>query len=569
MKRWIALIIVTLLGLAAIVLSERRKVDVSASPEALLYLVADTEQELTRMPVNFTRMSDVAEIRIGDELVRSYAAGERQSDDAEAATNRTIEQYLTRVGMPLTAHLHRKLPYKFHYLPLPYFVNAFALPGGHVYIGEGLLSVMDSEDELAAVLGHELEHIDHYHCAERVQQEEALRKIPLGELVALPIEVFTAGYSKDQELEADREGTRLAVEAGYSANGAIRMFETFARFYDEVQAKAKTPQDEASQMVLQTLEGYFRSHPLPAERIAQIQRLIASEGWTPHAERDLAIAYFFLTVKAEDALQAHKYPQAEHLAAESLRLQAGQLKALRVLARAQFAQANFSAAAEAYRKVLFTDPSQPELIAIYAQSLAAADRKSAITEFRRWESGLKGEKSADSRVADAGLALLAGEPEPAQRLGVELLRPGSDPQIPERAGELGWWFYLAGNYDTSANLLSSAEQLRPGGPQIRLRLAWTQMELRRYSDAMQVLQTLIYEPTRQPEINMARAVVHWLAQDHDEALIVFNAALHGQPEWENPNWVRALYSPQVAQAIQEMLAERARRAQKAKSAAAR
>src|SRR5277367_3164807 len=112
MKRWIALTIVVLLGLAAIVVSEQRKVEVSASPEALLYLVADTEQELTRMPVNFTRMTDDEEIRIGDELARSHAAGEEHNDDAEAATNRTIEQYLTRVGTALAAHMHRKLPYK-------------------------------------------------------------------------------------------------------------------------------------------------------------------------------------------------------------------------------------------------------------------------------------------------------------------------------------------------------------------------------------------------------------------------------------------------------------------------
>jgi hypothetical protein len=57
-------------------------------------------------------------------------------------------------------------------------------------VGGGLLERMDSEDELAAVIGHEIEHIDHYHCAERVPREEALRKIPLGGLVALPIEVF-------------------------------------------------------------------------------------------------------------------------------------------------------------------------------------------------------------------------------------------------------------------------------------------------------------------------------------------------------------------------------------------
>ena len=71
-------------------------------------------------------------------------------------------------------------------------INAFALPGGHVYVGGGLLQLMDSEDELAAVLGHEIEHIDHYDCGERVQREQALRRIPLGVIVALPVEVFEA-----------------------------------------------------------------------------------------------------------------------------------------------------------------------------------------------------------------------------------------------------------------------------------------------------------------------------------------------------------------------------------------
>src|SRR5438309_10241930 len=106
-------------------------------------------------------------------------------------------------------------------------VNAFALPGGHVFVGGGLLRFMDTEDQLAAVLGHEVEHIDHYHCAERVQVEARLRGIPLSGLIDLPIKFFQQGYTKEQELEADREGTTLAVMAGYSAEGAIRMFETF------------------------------------------------------------------------------------------------------------------------------------------------------------------------------------------------------------------------------------------------------------------------------------------------------------------------------------------------------
>ena len=159
------------------------------------------------------------------------------------------------------------------------FVNAFALPGGHVYIGAGLMAQMDSEDELAAVLGHEIEHIDHRHAAERVEIEERLRRVPLGELATLPLALFEAGYSKDQELQADAEGTGLAVEAGYSPLGAIRMFDTYDRLYREYVRRAESPQEELSSVAIETLEGYFRTHPLPSERIEQIKNLIAENNW--------------------------------------------------------------------------------------------------------------------------------------------------------------------------------------------------------------------------------------------------------------------------------------------------
>src|ERR1700733_4598430 len=217
MKRWVALSGIVLMGIAAIWVSERRRVDAPAGPAAVLYLVADTEQELTRMPVRFTRMSDEEEISIGDQLAKNYSWTGPNENFPEF---QEVEAYLTQGGSRLAPNAPRKLSYKFHYIPDRSLVNAFALPGGHVFVGGGLLALMDSEDELAAVMGHEIEHIDHYHCAERVQQEQALRRIPLGGLIEMPVEVFEAGYSKDQELEADREGTRLAVEDGYSANGA-------------------------------------------------------------------------------------------------------------------------------------------------------------------------------------------------------------------------------------------------------------------------------------------------------------------------------------------------------------
>jgi predicted Zn-dependent protease len=565
MKRWILLAGIVAAGVAAIVVSERHQVDTPASPAALLYLVADTEQELTRMPVRFTRMSDAEEIRIGDQLASMYSG--EISDRNKQADTLTIERYLRQVGGSLAGHAHRRLPYRFHYIPDQYMINAFALPGGHVYVGAGLLALMDSEDELAAVIGHEIEHVDHYHCADRAQQEEALRHIPLGGLVAIPIEVFEAGYSKDQELEADREGTRLAVEAGYSANGAIRMFETFDRLYQKYRfgdrGRAKTPQEELSQIALQTLQGYFRSHPLPAERVAQIQKLIAGEGWPARPERDLAVAYIFWTARAQAALNARQYAQAEQLAARSLKLRPEQPEAWDTLARAQFAQAEFSEAASSFRKLLETDPKKVNIVESFAMALAAAGRQTAAGEFRAWVDSLPGQKPRNAEVEQAGLSLLAGDAVAAHKFEQEL-QLSSDGWAPDYMGELGWWCYLAGDSERASRMLDAAVEQRPGSVKMGLRRTWVEIENHRYSDAIQTVNNSqwesggTYEERPQGERAMAEAVAFWLAKEPEPALRDFDRALADQPEWGNPRWVEALYSPLVAQSMQEMQAERER-----------
>ena len=553
MKRWLLLAGIVALGVAAVVVSERRKVDVPVGPAAVLYLVADTEQELARLPAHFDPLPDAEEIRIGNELAEFYAQDEAVKTAADTVA---IEKYLAQVGGPLASHAHRRLPYKFHYIPSAYLINAFALPGGHVFVGGGLLALMDSEDELAAVLGHEIEHIDHYDCAQRVQQQEALRKIPLGGLLAIPIEVFEAGYTKDQEMQADRDGTKIAVAAGYSANGAIRMFEAFQRLYDDRQARAKTPDEELSRVTMQTIEGYFRSHPLPSERIAQVQKMIASEGWSPRAERDLGVTYIFWTARAREALNAHKYPEAEQLATRSLKVQPERPEALEVLARAQFAQANFSGAAGSYRKMLGESASNPVLVGAYAQALAAADRKGAAGEFRHWMEAVSGEKPRDLDIALAGLELLKGDAGSAHRLEIEF-KMSSEERRPTWLGELGWWHYLAGDSDTAADLIGDATQQRPGDLRLRVQRQWVAIENRRYGDALET--TGDDEERMDREKSMVQGVAFWLSKQPDAALTDFEKSLNGQPEWGNPRWVKGLYSPLVARSIEEMQTERERR----------
>lgn len=565
MTRWILFAGIVTLGIAAVTVSERRKVDAPASPAAVLYLVADTEQELTRMPVNFTRMSDADEIRIGDEIAQIY--GNPGASDTNKDEVHTVEDYLKQVGGPLASHAHRRLPYRFHYIPNESMINAFALPGGHVYVGAGLLALMDTEDELAAVIGHEIEHIDHYHCAERAQQEQALRRIPLGALVAIPIFVFEAGYSKDQELEADREGTRLSVEAGYSPNGAVRMFETFDRMYQRYRAqkggRAGSPQEEVSDVAMQTLEGYFRSHPLPSERLAQVQKMIATEGWPTRAEKDLAVAYIFWTARAESALSSKKYHEAEQIAARSVKVHPESLAAWDVLARAQFAQAEFGDAAESYRKLLEKDPKRLREVETYAMSLAAADRQTAAGRLRAWLRSVPGDKPRNGDVEQAGLDLLTGDHAAANRYE-EQLRVSGDPWAPDYLGELGWFYYLAEDYAHASQLLNEAVQQRPGDMKMWTRRAWAEIQVRRYSDAIQTANNGVWESGTSPdqrvlsERAMAQAVAFWQAREPGSALGEFDRAIAGQPEWGDENWVKALYSPLVAQTVAEMKAEQER-----------
>lgn len=276
MKRLIVLLVILAVSAAALYLAQRAKRHDVVSPNAVLDATAQFERDLARAPMHLTRLSDDSEIRIGNELAEDYVS----SEPAHSAAFRPVEEYVGKVGARVAAHAHRRLPYRFHLIANPDLINAFALPGGHVFIGLGLLQLMSSEDELACVLGHEIEHIDHFHSAERVQIEAQLKRLDLDAIAALaqiPIGIWQAGYSKDQEFEADREGLRLAAAAGYSPQGAVDLFERFIELQREYVVHADTPVDELGQVAIEGLQGYFRSHPLSEERLEQAQRVIAQD----------------------------------------------------------------------------------------------------------------------------------------------------------------------------------------------------------------------------------------------------------------------------------------------------
>ena len=188
-------------------------------------------------------------------------------------------EYVTDVAAGLLPYVNRKaMRYQFHVIQSPQ-VNAFALPGGQVYVLSGMMEFLESESELAAVVGHEMSHVDLRHCVERYQYELALKKVGAGDatgLVNLAHGLMAIGYSQDQELEADASGERLAIEAGYDPDAAAAVFERMkVKFGEHANPPAATPLGEAGQAVWEALGSYFQSHP-PSEQRARALRDMAA-----------------------------------------------------------------------------------------------------------------------------------------------------------------------------------------------------------------------------------------------------------------------------------------------------
>jgi predicted Zn-dependent protease len=179
-----------------------------------------------------------------------------------------------RVGEHLVRQsVAAKSPYKFsfHVLADPKTVNAFALPGGPVFITEGLLRLLKSEAELAGVLGHEIGHVIARHSSERLAKQQLTQGL-LGALVVGSGDFTTAqigqvvgsminmSYGRDDEIESDTLGIRVMTEAGYDPRGMIRVMEVLAK------ASGGSRQPE-----------FMSTHPAPENRSERIKQAIAKQ----------------------------------------------------------------------------------------------------------------------------------------------------------------------------------------------------------------------------------------------------------------------------------------------------
>lgn len=225
------------------------------------------------------------EIRLGQELHKQL------QKEQKIVRDHVLADYVQRLGERLARLSKRRdLDYHFFILEDP-TVNAFALPGGYIYVHTGLLATVESESELASVLGHEIGHVvarhglKNFKRAQRYQFLIGLINLGIGaiggESTAARIgqtasQLLAAGiftkHSRDAEREADFLGVHNMYAAGYDPRGMISMFEKL---------------EQISRRNPDLLGAVFRTHPPASERIRNTQAEITDHlALAPHLVRD-------------------------------------------------------------------------------------------------------------------------------------------------------------------------------------------------------------------------------------------------------------------------------------------
>ena len=212
-------------------------------------------------------LSAEEEVALGRELAPQMAAqfGGLSSSEARERVQRVGARVVSRSSAAKTPYR-----YAFHLLADRRTVNAFALPGGQIFITEALLRQLQSEDELAAVLGHEIGHVLARHSAEHLAKQQLTQQLvgavvvgsgsyETAQLAQVAGSLINMKHGRDDELESDALGLRLVREAGYDPAAMIRVMQVLEK------ASGGSGQPE-----------FASTHPSPANRIARIREQLAN-----------------------------------------------------------------------------------------------------------------------------------------------------------------------------------------------------------------------------------------------------------------------------------------------------
>ena len=198
-----------------------------------------------------------------------------------------VTGYVNEIGRKLVAKLDDSyFDYQFAVVKDPR-INAFAVPGGYVYVNSGLLAMVKNEDELAGVLGHEIGHVHGHHVIRQQEKTEALNYAALlgtllsvvqpaaGALASAASAAVALQYQREFEQEADYMGARYLQAAGYDPRA---MLDFFKQLSDQTRiASGAAPP-------------YLQSHPVTDERINHLEAVLKTQQWAPHDRRPATFA---------------------------------------------------------------------------------------------------------------------------------------------------------------------------------------------------------------------------------------------------------------------------------------
>ena len=207
----------------------------------------------------------------GDEITLGKDVAANLLGAAPLVNDPALQAYVNKVGLWVALHTSRpNLPWRFGVLDTN-SVNAFATPGGYVFITRGMLLRMRDESELAGVLAHEISHVVEKHALSTMRKgklvdlaSDALsrNKPEYAKLVSAGTEIFARGLDKEDEFAADRMGVVLSARAGYDPYGLPATLQTLSSINpkdDAVSLMFKTHPDSENrlELVLNAMEGHF------------------------------------------------------------------------------------------------------------------------------------------------------------------------------------------------------------------------------------------------------------------------------------------------------------------------
>ncbi len=216
--------------------------------------------------IDFVTMSESREIELGTEMHQQILQENPVYQDAE------LQAYVNEIGQKLAAVSHRPdIEYSFTVIDSP-DINAFALPGGFIYINRGLMLYLNSEDQLAAVLGHEIGHVTARHSVRQQaasQSNSVLAGVlvvatgvsSLGETSSLLGGALLSGYGRDMELESDGLGAEYLANAGYDP---LAMVEVIGVLKNHEDFTKRTSSGAVS------YHGVFATHPRNDTRLQEV-----------------------------------------------------------------------------------------------------------------------------------------------------------------------------------------------------------------------------------------------------------------------------------------------------------